>query len=261
MDYPAKIGLFLLICATGWAQKESRPPSKEPSGVTSEALRTGSIIPHGQRQWKLIKQVKGSFGPLSNILLLESLKPTSTGGAGQPLSDVELLILQDGTILYDYVKEGVKPPDYGGTQFYMDDYLEIKDVTHDGVPEVLFHSGFEGASSSTTLQHILYYDKLGTSFADIAPAPFYSSGRHGFRWLRIRARIFAVIADENWPPTTPVEARCHYCPSPFQYDAYQWNSRKAAFEVYRRLYGRKAYSEAHEALDGDWMLIQSELNH
>jgi len=32
---------------------------------------------------------------------------------------------------------------------------------------------------------------------------------------------------------------------------------KAAFEVYRRFYGQKPYSEAHEALEGDWTLIQS----
>jgi len=209
---PASFGLTFLICAAGWVQKGDRSPNKEASGIAAEALYAGSIIRYGGSQWKLIRQAKATFNPLpdpSDILLLESVKPTSSGGAGQPLSDIELLILYGGTVLYDYVKDEVRPPEYNGTRFYMDDQLEIKDLGHVGVPEVLFHSGFAGASSSTTLEHILYYDKLRNSFVDVASPSFYNSGRHGFRWLSLGARTFAITADENWPPTTPVEARCH----------------------------------------------------
>ena len=127
-------------------------------------------------------------------------------------------------------------------------------------PEVLFHSGFRGASDFETYEHILRHDKAKSSFADVAPESFYNSGRHELRWLRLAGRAVAVVADENWPPTVPLESRCHYCPSPFQYDDYQWSSRNAAFEVYRHLNGKKSYSEAHEALDGDWALIQAAVN-
>jgi hypothetical protein len=161
------------------------------------------------------------------------------------------------------VKEGVKPPDYNGTRFYRDDYLEIRDVTNDGVPEVLFHSGFEGASDATTLEHILFYDKLGASFVDVAPASFYNSGTHGLRWLNLAGRTFIVIADRNWPATTPLDDQCHYCPSPFKYDASLWGIRKgwATFEIYRHFSGKKSYADAGEALSGDRALIQSGLNH
>ena len=91
---------------------------------------------------------------------------------------------------------------------------------------------------------------------DVSPDFFYHSGRHAFKWLGVDSRTFAVIADENWASTTPVEARCHYCPSPFEYRAYQWNAGKATFELFVRLHGQKSYSEAQEALDGDWAFIR-----
>ncbi len=194
-------GVYVLICIAGWAQKGNSPPRKPTSGINTESLRAGSIIRYGQRRWKLVKQLKATFNWLpdaSNILLLESLKPTSAGGAGQELSDVELVILYGGTVIYDCVKEGIKLPEYKETRFYMDDYLELKDLSHVAIPEALFHSGSEGASDPITLVHILYYDKLSNSFADIALPSFYNSGRHGFRWLSRGARTFAVTADENW---------------------------------------------------------------
>jgi hypothetical protein len=92
--------------------------------------------------WKLIKQLRVTFdaGEVpSDVTLLKSSRSTGTGGVGQPLSDVELLIVQGGKIIYDYVKEGVKVPkdNIPPLSFYMDAYLEIKDLTHDGIPEVL----------------------------------------------------------------------------------------------------------------------------
>ena len=260
----AGLALHIMICGFGWAQDRKSPPSEKISGITAEALRPGSTIRYGQRQWKLIRQTKATFNPLPDpcqILLLESLASTGTGGAGQPLNDAELLIRYGDSILYDYAKEGTNLPKSNGAHFYIDDYLELKDFGQVGVPEVLFHSGSKGASDSTTLEHVLYYDKLGNSFVDLAPASFYHSGRHGFKWLSSDSKTFAVVADENWPPTIPVETRCHYCPSPFQYNVYQWNGKKATFEILRHLHGQKSYAEAQVALDGDWAFIQSRIDH
>jgi hypothetical protein len=185
------------------------------------------------------------------------LESTGTGGALQPLNDAELIIQYGDSILYDFAKEG--RPAGQEAQFYIDDYLELRDFGQVGVAEILFHSGSVGASDSTTLEHVLYYDKLGNSFVDLAPPFFYHSGRHGLKWLISGPRTFAVIADENWPSAIPVEARCHYCPSPFQYNVYEWNSKKAAFEKSHHLDGQKLYSEAQEALDGDWAIIRARI--
>lgn len=254
------LALYIMIGGVGWAQNR---PSKKTSGITAEA-RPGSTIRHGQRQWKLIRQIKATFNPLPSpcqILLLESSESTDTGGAGQPLNDAELLIQYGNSILYDYAKEGTKQAVGRDAHFYIDDYLELKDFGQVGVPEILFHSGSIGASDWTTLEHVLYYDKLGSSFVDLAPAFFYHSGRHGLKWLSSGSRTFAVVADENWRSTIPVEARCHYCPSPFQYSVYEWNRKRAMFGLSLHLDGQKSYSEAQEALDGDWALIQARIEH
>lgn len=260
----AGLALYIMFCGIAWAQNGKGPPSKRTAGITAEALRPGSTIRYGQRQWKLIRQIKATFNPLPDscqILLLKSLESTGTRGAGQSLNDAELLIQYGDSILYDYAKEGTKQPGGNGAHFYIDDYLELKDFGRVGIPEVLFHSGTIGASDSTTLEHVLYYDKLGNSFVDLAPASFYHSGRHDFKWLTSDSRTFAVVADENWPPAIPLEDRCHYCPSPFQYNVYQWNGKKDTFEVSRHLDGQKAYSQAQEALVGDWALIQARIEH
>lgn len=114
---------------------------------------------------------------------------------------------------------------------------------------------------SVTFEHIIRYDKAKASFSELAPESFYNSGTHGLRWLTLEARALVIIADRSWPPTTPIEDRCHYCASPFTYDAYRWNDKTGAFELYGHLRGEKAYSEAGEALEGDWARIQSGFSH
>jgi hypothetical protein len=141
----------------------------------------------------------------------------------------------------------------------MDDYLQTRDLAKDRDPAILFHSGTQGASDSVTQEHILRYDKSKGSFMDVAPEEFYNSGTHGLSWFTMPTGPFVVIADHNWSPATPVEAKCHYCESPFKYSAYQWNSKTGTFIVYRQLNGKESYSEAAEALKGDRTLIESAL--
>jgi hypothetical protein len=159
------------------------------------------------------------------------------------MNDVRLLIFHAGRILYDHTM-----------QFFMDEYLEIRDVTGEGSPQVLFHSGSQGASDSSTLEHILRYDKRNDSVADVPPEEFFNSGTHGLRWLTVEGRAFLVIATRS--STATLEELCHYCSSRFQYDIFRWNNEKSAFTAYRRLQGEKSYGQATEALSGDWEFIQ-----
>jgi hypothetical protein len=217
------------------------------AALGADQARTGPSQ-YDQNRWRLIKQAAVSFvvdSVPSQVLLLKSRKPTGSGGLGQPMNDVELLILRPGGILYEHK-----------AQFFMDEYVEIRDVTGDGNPEVLFHSGSEGASDSSTLEHILHYDKRTDSVTDVASPEFYKSGTHGLRWLTLEGQAFLVIANRNWTTTTPLEDRCHYCPSPFKHEIFRWNNEKRTFTVYHRLEGEKSYAEASEALDGDWEFIR-----
>lgn len=260
MNLRADRRLVVLICATAWAQQGSSPVgSTEPA---PQFGNTGSTLQYHRRAWTVVKRIKATFDAAaapSELALLRSLKPTDTSGAGQPLSDVDLLILQSGRIIYDYLRDGFNSPESAGPRFYMDDYLETRDLANDRSPAVLFHSGTQGASDSITQEHILRYDQSKGSFRDVAPEEFYNSGTHGLRWFTLATGTFVVLSERNWNPSTPVEDRCHYCSSPFQYAAYQWNSQAGAFVIYRHFYGRESYSHADEALRGDQSLIESAL--
>src|ERR1017187_5156944 len=110
----AGLALYIMICGFAWAQDRKSPPSKKTAGITAEALRPGSTIRYGRRQWKLIRQIKATFNPLPDpcqILLLESLESTGTSGAGQSLNDAELLIQYGDSILYDYAKKERNNPE------------------------------------------------------------------------------------------------------------------------------------------------------
>jgi hypothetical protein len=261
MDLRADRYIVVLICATAWAQQGSSPVgATEP---VPQFGNPGSTLQYHHREWRVIKRTKATFdaaaGP-SELALLRSLKATGASGAGQPLSDVDLLILQSGRIIYDYLGDGLNSSESTGTRFYMDDYLETGDLANDRAPTVLFHSGTQGASDSVTQEHILRYDKSKGSFMDVAPEEFYNSGTHGLRWFTLATGTFVVVSDRNWNPATPLEDRCHYCSSPFKYAAYQWSGKNGAFIVYRRFYGTESYSQADEALKGDRTLIESALN-
>jgi len=95
--FPIGIGFALMICVPVWAQT---------------ANSRDSTIRYDHSRWKLIKRMGGSFDPLpetTEVLLLKSLKPTGTGGVGQPMNDVELLIGYGKVILYDYTRKESNP--------------------------------------------------------------------------------------------------------------------------------------------------------
>lgn len=234
------------------------------TSIVGFAQNVGSTIEYDHRQWKVIKQVTASFGTTVgafDVELLESLSQTGESGTGDPMYDVQLLIREADKVDYEFTNSANErlPDETAG--FYMDDGLEIKDVTNDGIPETLFHSGFLAVSDFEIVEHVLRYDRAHRSFTDVAPTSFYNSGTHGLRWLDIGRRTFAVTADRNWSPTVAVEDRCHYCASPFQYDIYQWSEKAASFVKLRRLFGQKSYDDATAALGGDWVLIQAGLKH
>jgi hypothetical protein len=212
--------------------------------------------------WKAVMETKtqlpGRNGP-ATVVLLQSQETTGYGGAGQPLRDVDLIITAaDGKVLYSYVK--AEPPANNTDRFYMDGDLRILDVTGDGVPEILFHSGTQGASDEISIEHILRYERLTESFKDITATGFYHSGRHGFAWLTVKRRTFAIVAAENWSSSVPIEERCHYCPSPFSYDTYSWSNQENDFLLLRYVLAKAPYSSSVEALAGDRTLIERALD-
>jgi hypothetical protein len=203
------------------------------------------VSQYNQQQWKEVKTITATFdagyGP-AQILLLESAESTGTDGLGEPTHNVDLLILRRGVVVYDYKAKA-----------FVDDALEVRDVTNDGIPEVLFHTGSQGASDAITTEHVVRFVKSSNSFADVAPDTFYQSLNHGFAWQHEGKQTVALVA-------TRVEEKCHYCESAYRYDIYRWNSSTSSFAKDRTFSGVKSYEGATSALKGDLALIQAHLN-
>jgi len=232
------------------------------SGLLLFAWSQVQPAPYDKSAWDIANQTAAALPCCSQpatILLLKSRHATGGSGAEEPLSSVDLLILEGQRVRYSFTMASAL--DKSSSPFFMDDVLEVRDVTGDGVSEVVFHSGTRGASDSHVPVHIIHYDKTKSTFRDIAIEPFYNSGRHAVRWLGAGHRIFAIIADENNKPSTPLDERCHYCPVPFLYTVYVWNSRDHVFVINRRIDGKATYTTAHYALDVDWPLIQATVGH
>jgi hypothetical protein len=207
-----------------------------------------------QTRWELVKRTTGRF----EVLLLKSRTATGSSGLGDRMYDVDVLVRRGRDVVYEY-----RTPSHGRDStepgYYIDDFLELRDVTGDGIPEVLFHSGFQGASDSVAHEHVLRYDPAHRAMTDIADKQFSNSGTHGFRWLTVGNQVFGVVAVRNWPPTVPEEDRCHYCLSPFRYSIYEWNPAQTAFALKRQIDGRHQFEMAGEALDGEWDVIERAL--
>jgi len=207
-----------------------------------------------QARWELVKRVVGQF----EVLLLKSRAATGSSGLGDPMYDVDVLVRDDSSTLYEYTT----PPhgqDSVAPVYFVDDDLELRDVTGDGVPEVLFHSGFAGASDSVAEEHVLHYDPAGRRMVDVRDPAFSNSGTHGFRWLTVGKQVFGVVAVRNWPARVAEEDRCHYCLSPFRYVIYEWNPARRSFTVRRQIDGRKEFEMAGEALDAEWDFLRRTL--
>ena len=251
------------------ASKPSIPKFRRRSQAAS-----GTTL-YDPAKWSVIRRRRANFGPTLSgceVLLLKSRLSTDTGGAGQPLYDVHLLVIKESKAIYDYLKEGLKPPDSNGinvTKFLISDTfdhrgdtLDIRDVTSDGVPEIIFHSGFEGASDYAMLNHILRYDRSTMSFTDIGPDEFEESGTQQLRWATIRGHSVAVVARRDWDAwnaETAPEHQCHYCEGPYLYDAYVWDNMRNSFSLYRTLKATKKFGDGESALKTDWPYILANL--
>jgi hypothetical protein len=218
---------------------------------------TRNVQPYDTSKWTLIKKAQASFNKSTpaEVLLLKSAQPTGEGGAGQPMNDVELLVVQGGQVIY--LKQGGNDD---GTRFFIDDELAIKAITGDGIPEIIFHSGSEGASDFFRLEHILRYDPAKHSFTDIAPHEFVQTGTHGLRWLAVGKRNLLVISQRGqWPAGTEPESHCHYCPSQFVFNFYEWKAATSSFSVIRSFAPKALYGSGEGALNGEWEFVRKAL--
>lgn len=203
-----------------------------------------------QTKWAEIGSMDIAFGndfKSGKVLLLKSLEKTGESGTGDALYDVNLVIARNNTILYDYSRQRVKDErETDPNRYYIDNTLLVKDVTGDGSTEIIFHSGFMGASDWVTLEHVMRHDKQMDGFADIRAENFYAALNHGIKWVGTAPVVAEAIESGTY---------CHGCPKRFKYTIYQWSSN--TFVASKSIEGKKLYEGAEEAFQNDMGFINA----
>jgi hypothetical protein len=201
-------------------------------------------------QWTVVKSATANFGKSlsgAHVVLLKSVAATGSDGVDRPLYSVNVLVARNARILYAFAALEVPPLDRRRTDrvFYMDDVLDLRDVTGDRVPEIIFHSGWRAASDWETVIHVVEFTNRSTTpFRDIRLDSFAESLWWKFRWLTVKGRTFAVVA-EPVEPTAGKEAGCHTCPNLHKYLVYDWQRQQGRFVL------RKTIPSTGELHTGD----------
>ena len=199
-------------------------------------------------QWTTVKAVTADFGPDlrdANVQLLKSVEERGHDGAGAPLYWVNVVVSKAGRVAYQFIPLAIPSghDERHALVFYMDDLLELRDVTGDHVPEIIFHAGDRGASDFVSQVHVLQYRPAIGRFVDIRDKGFSESVWDRFRWLEFHRRTLALVADPLVadPPVAdpiepPLDPAWNGSPSRrgakfHQYVVYGWNPKHQSFRV------------------------------
>ncbi|HXQ24005.1 MAG TPA: hypothetical protein VN812_20155 [Candidatus Acidoferrales bacterium] len=231
--------------------ERSSPPPDASSGVDL-------------REWTVIKSLTANLGaqlPHATVLLLKSVAEPGRKGGVAPIPCVNLIVVAGERILYHYVPLAVPAPDdeRPDSIFYWSDELELRDVTGDGVPEIVFDSQIQQGMSSMSIDiHVLQYQpaKSGPgTFRDIRRSNFVASEWIAFNWLDFKGQTLAILADPVDAPVPPgvdedtaLDMHCHECARLRRYLVYQWDSKPRRF-ILRRIIPP---SGALHSIDGGW---------
>jgi hypothetical protein len=182
---------------------------------------------YDQKVWELIKSTTVSVDaavPSMRVMLLRSKAATGESGTSDPLYSVNLLITaQDDTILYQFAPSPPKPTKEPARTFFMDDRIEVRDVTNDNIPEVQFDSGCKGASKDAVSRHVIKYDAGRKAWGEVKTfgLGFGSGGGSDIDWLDVDGAVLGIAAR----PVRFVEDdpfSCNVCPHYYEYRIYRW---------------------------------------
>lgn len=172
--------------------------------------------------WELVRELDANG---AKFALYRSRKPVAENGTGGlTLHAFRVTTEQDGVVgSYERSsEEGIRPASSAiGLDYYVDDVLEARDVTNDGVPEIIFHSGYVGASDAVSLNRILYYDPIARGYRDITDKNFSNSGLGAMEWVRAEGVMVAIVAAAI-PERDAQDGSCHYCPHRYAFSVYRW---------------------------------------
>jgi hypothetical protein len=253
-------------------------PCAEEQGASAElATPTAAGEVGGARdlfdpaQWAVRKALSINLGGQltdARAVLLRSVNPKGES-LGAPLFAVDMLIVSGGKAAYQFHQAGAP------FEFFMDDTLEAKDVTDDGIPEVLFHSGSVGASDYNTYEHVIYHAPDQGSAAMAAPItgsewlvdvgayaalPFIHSRRQTFRWIDFRGGTLALMARPVIPASGDDLRACHLCPKYYEYLAFKWRKDRQSFVLLRSIQSLRDFGDETDPLQNDLSFIIGRLS-
>ena len=190
-----------------------------------------SSSPYNAADWAVVKSRSATFlQPLGDVavVLLKTKRPTQTRTTEVPTHGVNLFVLKEnGDLVYKFASLFPLYDDTGGNS-YVDNVLDLRDVTGDGTPEIIFHSCSWGVSDFTEFVHVLqYHPGEKGQFRDISVDAFAEMRWQRLRWITFEGSTLALIAD-------PIESTepgmgCRACPKFHQYLVYRWNNAEERF--------------------------------
>jgi hypothetical protein len=263
-----------LLCTSVVAASETPGPDAETGGPLSHSFDPLAPL-FDVHQWTAVQSTFVSFGTQhrgTRVQVLKSITPTGTDGTGRLLYSVNLIVAEKGLLLYSFAPLAVPQFDAQRTDpvYYMDDIgvdagcpLELRDVTGDQVPEIIFHAGYMGASDHATEIHVLQYTDGPTDrirFRDIRADRFVDSWWTGVRFLNLDGRAFAVIAEPVDPPVAPGDFVSYGQPKFHKYLVYGWSRKTERFELLQTIsHTRHLHDGAEAGFQADWSYIVATL--
>ena len=222
-----------------------RVVSERKNGTLEEVSRTVVPVtaraPYDRSQWKVVKHRAVGLGrslPRARVLLLQSRWFTGASSLGDPLRDVNLVIAVGDRALYRFRAEAPRFKEESDLRFALSDSLVARDVTGDGVPEIIFRTGFQAVSNWVEQHHVIHYDPRRREFRDVAREDFESGYLESLTWLRVGEAEVALLAYARW-----AHGECHTCEHFYKYRAYCWSEERGAFRRVYRGGSRKRYGD------------------
>jgi len=226
-------------------------------------------------EWETVEHKKVSLGddiPELDVNVLKSTTPTGLSGVGdaQYSVDVVVNVKQTDEVLYRFTEDNRDAKKLGNSEYVggndvyfrnIDSQIELKDVTNDGIPEILFYAGNDAASSWSNRLHILKYEKAEGTIEDITVQAFWSGGTHDMEWFEHRGKTYALKAEPVWPSSIHDSGSCHYCGKYYLYKTYYWNEDGAGssrgFNMLKPVVSNEKHGDSGY-LDGAQELVISE---
>jgi len=195
--------------------------------------------PYDRSAWEVVRTRAVGFGPSlprAQVILLQSR--WVTGGVDSPLRDVNVVIAAGNHALYSFRTDAPRFDRQADLRFSVDDGVDVKDVTGDGVPEIIFGAGAVGTSGYAERYHIIHYDRARRAFRDVASEDLERGLLTSLRWLAIGDAHVALLAEARVAGN-----ECHLCAHFYKYRASCWSEERGGFRRIYRGRSRRRYGD------------------